>query len=236
MATLTHLWLLNLHITMKKSLLFTACAIAILLSLFIFTDKEAAPTTMLITEKPAPSSTEVSAPSDASAGAVVNAPEVVSQQAPVAHRAVSDVQSDLETTKQAQVLRASQGGTLGLQMPALPRGKAKLQMEDREVAPQNLNGHYQRVLITGESKARVELQWPGVGANRPVFVHAIHGGKINGKSGDTFYTTGDGELAFNFTSSPEAGRSEVLLRSGPSEEVLHFWTPVGAPEIDRFGL
>jgi len=221
---------------MKKFLIFLAGAITIVLCLLFLANNKSTLTNTAADGKFASTPPEAPIAVETSREPAAALAETVHLKDSAASDTETDEQSSSHAAGQSQVLLASNGGTLGLQMPPLPRGKAKLELEDREVIPENLNGHYQRVLITGESITRVVLQWPGIGADRPVFVHAIHGGKINGKSGDTFYTTGDGELAFNFTSSPEAGRSEVLLRSGPSEEVLHFWTPVGAPEIDRFGL
>ncbi len=134
------------------------------------------------------------------------------------------------------VLKASEGGSLAHQMPPLPRGEALIRLNGRQVAPENLRGHYQRVLVGSETETRVELNWSGLGPDRPVFVHAIHGGLIDGEKGGTYYTKGDGHLAFNFKTTHEAGRYEILLRSGPSEEVLHFWVPMGVPEVDRYGL
>lgn len=150
----------------------------------------------------------------------------------------SDPPAAEQTTKPPKhtVLKASEGGSLAHQMPPLPRGEALIRLNDRQIAPENLHGHYQRVLIGSETETRVELNWSGLGADRPVFVHAIHGGLIDGEKGGTYYTKGDGQLAFNFKTTHEAGRYEILLRSGASEEVLHFWVPMGVPEVDRYGL
>jgi hypothetical protein len=43
-------------------------------------------------------------------------------------------------------------------------------------------------------------------------------------------------LAFNFEANDNIGRYEILLRSGPTEEVLHFWVSSGNPKVDLYGL
>ena len=139
-------------------------------------------------------------------------------------------------TGTGRVLLASQGGSLGTEMPPLPRGQAALELDGRSLSPENHGGHYQRVLIGSESTPEIALQWPGAG-ERPVLVHAIQGGRINGHDGpSTLRTDANGGLAFRFSTTENPGRYEVLLRSGPSEEVLHFWVPAGHPALDPHGL
>lgn len=134
------------------------------------------------------------------------------------------------------VLRATEGGSLTRKLAGLPRGRAALSIGERNLEPKNLTGHYQRVLLSEEKEAAVSVTWAGVG-KRAVVVHAIHGGKIDGKIGaQTLYTDESGQLAFNFEANDNIGRYEILLRSGPTEEVLHFWVSSGNPKVDLYGL
>lgn len=134
------------------------------------------------------------------------------------------------------VLNASMGGSLGLQIPPLPRGTARIQIEEGLRLPKNLEGHYQRVHMSPNANARIQVAWSGIGV-REVIVHAIHGGRINGKTGaQILRSDAAGKLNFHFQSNSNAGRYDILLRSGPTEEVLHFWIPTGHPEIDLHGI
>lgn len=173
--------------------------------------------------------------SPAAVTATVSSDQTAEPDAAPRYGSVELVTPVLETGG-GRVLLASQGGSLGTEMPPLPRGQAALELDGRSVAPENHSGHYQRVLIGGETTAEVALQWPDAG-QRPVLVHAIQGGQINGHDGPrTLRTDSDGRLAFRFSTNQNPGRYEVLLRSGPSEEVLHFWVPAGHPALDPYGL
>ena len=142
----------------------------------------------------------------------------------------------VESRNEKGVLRAASGGYLSSRVAPLPRGTATLTFEDRKISPSNFSGHYQRVLMDAEASAKVVLHWPGVGPERSVFLHAIHGGRINGASGTTLKTNSLGQVVFEFETTSNPGRYEILVRSGPSEVVLHFWVPVGEPGVDLSGL
>lgn len=122
-------------------------------------------------------------------------------------------------------LLAREGGTLGTQIPPLPRGHATINLEAGTRSPRNFEGHYQRVHMPREAPAEITLHWPGAGS-RQIVVHPIHGGTVNGKPGAQILQTDPrGHLNFRFESAGNTGRYEILLRSGPSEEVLHFGSP-----------
>ena len=90
-----------------------------------------------------------------------------------------DESSNSISPSDKEVLRASNGGSLGLQLERLPRGVAAIDLSQRSVVPPNYSGHYQRVRIEADGEADIELQWDDIG-ERPIIVHAIHGGTING--------------------------------------------------------
>ena len=158
------------------------------------------------------------------------------EPAPEPRATLPRLPNPIPSAKASSPLLARQGGTLGTQIPTLPRGTATIELEAGSRSPRNFEGHYQRVLIGSKAPAEIALHWPSAGP-REVVVHPIHGGTVNGKSGaQILQTDARGHLKFRFKTAENAGRYEILLRSGPSEEVLHFWVPTDHPEVDLHGL
>jgi hypothetical protein len=120
--------------------------------------------------------------------------------------------------------------------PAPPAGKAALTVGNKAISPANYSGRYERVAVRSGQAVTVQLSWPDDNISAGVYADAIQGGKIDGQKSKSFDFRNGKAIRFVFTPDHEAGRYEVLLRRGTTEEVLQFWVPTNHPEKDPHAL
>jgi hypothetical protein len=119
--------------------------------------------------------------------------------------------------------------------PPLPEAtaaqvQAVVTRDKKSYSPKFYSGRSERMAVGLNQTVPIQLSWPGDNEHAGVFIQAVHGGKIDGKSNNKTVTFGpDKSASFTFTPDAGEGTYEIVLRRGTTEEALSFWVPTGNP-------
>ena len=134
------------------------------------------------------------------------------------------------------VLPESKPVSVALVKPSEPP-VARVVVGEKVFRPGYHGAHFEPIAIARSQKVPVTVAWAANDPSVDVLVHAIDGGRIDGKgNAKRFALTDSKQVQFTFDAPGGEGRFQVLLRRGVKEEVLELFVPTSQMGKEPYAL